>query len=74
LFPDSSINAVIPLSSESTLAIFVLTCIILSNKNQQEDIDRGNSLGVWGFIVKANFTPGEVINQVKEVLAKKDTK
>lgn len=48
--------------------------IILSNKNQQEDIDRGNSLGVWGFIVKANFTPGEVINQVKEVLEKKGAK
>ncbi|MBI5139273.1 response regulator [Candidatus Nomurabacteria bacterium] len=48
--------------------------IVLSNKNQQEDIARGNSLGVWGYIVKANFTPAEVINQVKEVLDKKEVK
>ena len=48
--------------------------IVLSNKNQQEDITRGNNLGVWGYIVKANFTPAEVINQVKEVLDKKEVK
>ncbi len=45
--------------------------IILSNKSQQEDIDRGNSLGVAGYIVKANSTPAEVISQVAEILAKK---
>ena len=50
--------------------------IILSNKSQQSDIDRGDALGVAGYIVKANSTPLEVINQVAEILAKKvaDTK
>ncbi|KKP87380.1 MAG: Cyclic nucleotide-binding protein [Parcubacteria group bacterium GW2011_GWC1_35_8] len=44
--------------------------IILSNKSQQEDIDRGNSLGVAGYIIKANSTPVEVINQVTSILEK----
>lgn len=45
--------------------------IILSNKSEQADIDRGNALGVSGYIVKANSTPTEVINQVIDILAKK---
>lgn len=45
--------------------------IVLSNKSEQADIDRGNSLGVSGYIVKANSTPAEVITQVMDILAKK---
>ncbi len=44
--------------------------IILSNKSQQSDVDRGNALGASGYIVKANSTPVEVIDQVTEILAK----
>lgn len=47
------------------------TKIILSNKSQQADIDRGQDLGAEGYIVKANSTPAEVINEVIEVLSKK---
>jgi len=47
------------------------TKIVLSNKSQQSDIDRGNSLGASGYIVKANSTPAEVIDQVVEILSKK---
>jgi len=47
--------------------------IILSNKSQQADIDRGNSLGVVGYIVKANSTPAEVIDQVASILGKNIT-
>lgn len=47
--------------------------IILSNKSQQSDIDQGNSLGVAGYIVKANSTPAEVITQVAGILLNKDT-
>lgn len=46
------------------------TKIVLSNKSQQSDIDEGNRLGVSGYIVKANSTPVEVINQVVEILKK----
>lgn len=45
--------------------------IILSNKNEQADIVRGNSLGVSGYIVKASSTPAEVIEQVMDILSKK---
>ena len=48
--------------------------IILSNKSQQSDIDQGNSLGASGYIVKANSTPAEVIEQVVEILSKKVVK
>ena len=48
--------------------------IILSNKSQQADIERGNSLGASGYIVKANSTPQEVIEQVVGILLKKTAK
>jgi len=47
------------------------TKIILSNKSQQADIDKGNSLGASGYIAKANSTPVEVIEQVIGILSKK---
>lgn len=45
--------------------------IVLSNKSQQSDIDRSTSLGASGYIVKANSTPVEVIEQVINILNKK---
>lgn len=47
--------------------------IILSNKSEQSDIDRGNSLGVAGYIIKSNSTPTEVIDQVVSILEKNVT-
>ena len=45
--------------------------IILSNKSEQADVERGNKLGVSGYIIKANSTPLEVINEVVNILSKK---
>jgi CheY-like chemotaxis protein len=45
-----------------------VTKIVLSNKSEQSDIDRGKALGVAGYIVKANSTPAEVISQVTGIL------
>ncbi|MSU44706.1 response regulator [Candidatus Nomurabacteria bacterium] len=45
--------------------------IILSNKSQQSDIDRGKSLGVAGYLIKANSTPTELVNHVINILEKK---
>ena len=45
--------------------------IVLSNKSEQKDIDEGNRLGVAGYIVKANSTPTEVIDQVVKILENK---
>jgi len=50
------------------------TKIILSNKSEQTDIDRGNNLGASGYIVKASSTPQEVIEQVVNILSKKADK
>jgi len=45
--------------------------IILSNKSEQQDIDRGDKLGVAGYIVKADSIPSEVVDQVISILSKK---
>ena len=42
--------------------------IILSNRGQKEDIDRGVSLGARGYIVKATATPTEVVDKVVEII------
>ena len=45
--------------------------IFLSNKSEQADIEEGKRLGAVGYIVKANSTPTEVIEQVIKILEKK---
>ncbi len=46
--------------------------IILSNKSDPKDIEEGKKLGVAGYIVKANYTPAEVIEQVNKILEEKN--
>lgn len=43
--------------------------IILSNLGQQEDITKGLSLGIDGYIVKATATPSEVVNKVSDIVS-----
>ena len=45
--------------------------LILSNLGQREEIERGLNLGAADYLVKAHFTPDEIIDKVKKVLAKK---
>lgn len=45
--------------------------VVLSNLGQREDIDRAMSLGAEDFMVKANFTPNEIIDKIKGILRKK---
>jgi len=42
--------------------------IILTNLGQREDIDKGLALGADDYIVKAHFTPSEVVAKVKTFL------
>ena len=42
--------------------------IILSNLGQKEDIERGQKLGAADFMIKAHFTPQEVVNKIKAIL------
>lgn len=44
--------------------------ILLTNLGgSQEDIDRGLGLGAVAYLVKADYTPAEVVAKVKEILA-----
>ncbi len=45
--------------------------VIISNLGQKEEIDKGLKLGAVDFLVKAHFTPDDIINKVKEVFKKK---
>lgn len=42
--------------------------IILSNLGQREDIERGLKLGAADYLVKAHFTPNEIIEKIKQAL------
>ena len=45
--------------------------IVLSNLGQKEDMDRALSGGAEDFMVKAHFTPGEIVAKIKSILQKK---
>lgn len=42
--------------------------IILSNLGQREDIEKGLKLGAIDYLVKAHFTPNEIVEKVKQTL------
>ncbi len=41
--------------------------IVLSNQGQQIDIDKAKEIGVDDYIIKALFTPSEVVEQVMKI-------
>ncbi len=42
--------------------------IILSNLGQKDDIERGLKIGAADYLIKAHFTPGEIVEKVKTIL------
>lgn len=42
--------------------------IILSNFGQESKVERGLQLGAVDYLVKANFTTGEIVSKIKEIL------
>ena len=44
---------------------------VLSNLGQKEDTDRGIGLGAVDYIVKAHFTPSEIVTKVRATLKAK---
>ena len=42
--------------------------VLLTNLGQKEDLDRGMKLGADDYIIKAHFTPTEVVDKVKQLL------
>lgn len=41
--------------------------IFLTNFGQKEDVERGLRLGADDYIIKAHYTPGEVVDKVKSL-------
>jgi len=42
--------------------------VILSNLGQKEDVDKGLNLGAIDYLIKAHFTPGEIVEKVRSIL------
>lgn len=42
--------------------------IILSNLGQREEVERGLELGAADYLIKAHFTPNDIIKRVKKLL------
>ncbi|MBU1176948.1 MAG: response regulator [Patescibacteria group bacterium] len=47
--------------------------IILSNLGQEEEVEKGLRLGADDYLIKAHFTPDEIINKIKRILNKSKT-
>ncbi len=41
--------------------------IVLSNLGQKSEVEKGMSLGAVDYLVKAHFTPAEVVEKIKKV-------
>lgn len=52
----------------STPEFSKIPVIILSNLGQQEDVQKGKDLGAIDYMVKANFTPDEIISRVRQAV------
>lgn len=59
-------NVLKKLKEEATLN--QIPVIILSNLSQEEDIKKALALGAADFIIKANFTPSEIIEKIRKNL------
>lgn len=42
--------------------------VVLSNLGQEEDIRRAKDLGAKDYLVKAYFTPGEIVEKIRAVI------
>lgn len=49
-------------------AVKHIPIIMLTNLGQKEDIERGMKLGAADYIIKAHFTPSEIVEKIKDFL------
>lgn len=45
--------------------------VMLTNLSQKDDAERGMRLGADDYVVKAHYTPSEVVEKVRKLLAKR---
>jgi DNA-binding response OmpR family regulator len=53
---------------KETVITKVVPVVLLTNLGQDEDVKKGKSMGAAGYLVKANMTPAEVVEKIKEYL------
>jgi len=51
-------------------AMSQIIVIALTNLGQKEEVEKGLALGADDYIIKAHYTPSEVVNKVKQILTK----
>lgn len=51
-----------------------ISVIILSNLGQRDDVQKGIDLGADDYLIKAHFTPGEIVEKIKATLEAKKKK
>jgi len=44
--------------------------IILSNLGQKEEVEKGVELGAVKYLIKAHYTPSQVVEEIKEIYGK----
>jgi DNA-binding response OmpR family regulator len=49
-------------------ALASIPVIILSNLGQKDDVEKGLKMGAIDYLIKAHFTPGEIIDKIKVAL------
>lgn len=52
----------------STPKLKDLKVIILSNLGQKEEVEKGINLGSIKYLIKAHYTPSEVVQEIKEII------
>ncbi|MEK7540178.1 MAG: response regulator [Patescibacteria group bacterium] len=52
-------------------AVKNIPVLILSNFGQESKVQQGLSLGAVDYLVKANFTTGEIVEKIRAIMAKK---
>lgn len=55
-------------------ALASIPVIILSNLGQRDDVQKGIDLGAEDYLIKAHFTPGEIVEKIKTTLEAKQKK
>jgi len=45
-----------------------IAVIILSNLGQKDDIEKGMEMGANDYLIKAHFTPGEIIEKIQSIV------
>lgn len=58
---------------KSTEHLKDIPVVILSNLGQKEEIEKGFKLGAVSYLIKAHFTPSQVVEEIKKLLAPKES-